>query len=64
MAETNGTKELYKDGWCIFQTTFFGRWTGVYGFIKYTESGNVLETITEKGFKGSFRIRGPCADKQ
>ena len=37
-------EELYEDTWCTFQTTFFGRWMGVL-VLKYTETGNVLETI-------------------
>ena len=33
----------------------------VFMVLKYTETGNVLET---EGFKGSFWIRGRRADKQ
>ena len=34
----------------------------VFMVLKYTETGNVLETI--RRFKCSFRIRGHFADKQ
>ena len=61
MAGPNGAEELYEDGWCIFH--IFRKMDGCFMVLKYTETGNVLETIIKKGFKGSFRIRGHCADK-
>ena len=38
-------EELYKVGWCTFQTTYISEDEWVFMVLKYTETGNVLETI-------------------
>ena len=55
-------EELYENGWCTFQTTFFED-ERVFMVLKCTETGNVLETIRFQRY-WSFRIKGHRADKQ